>query len=82
MTKQEFMGLTLLVGALLGCAAVVLSMLFHAIDARISDDWEAKKGLVAWRDRVRVLGLFALYGSWVAMIIGAAGFGIAALEGV
>ena len=92
MSKTEVMGWVLLLGALAGCVAVLLSLLWHWLDKSLGEiepgsgesfdkadaRWNARRKL---RDAVRVIGLICLYASLLAMGFGAAGVGIALIEG-
>lgn len=92
MTKMQVMGWVFIVGSILGCLAMLLSILWHWMDKRLSEiepesgedfasadaRWAALKRKC---DVVRVLGLFCLYASLLAMGIGAAGLGIVLIEG-
>lgn len=92
MSKTEVMGWVLLGGSIVGCLAVVLSLVWHWLDKSLGDiepgsgegfveadaRWNARRKL---RDAVRVIGLICLYVSLLAMGFGAAGVGIALIEG-
>lgn len=86
------MGWLLLLGSIVGCLAVGLSILWHYLDKSLNEiepvagedfeetdaRWNARRRI---RDVVRVLGLACLYVGLVAILIGAMGLGISAIGG-
>lgn len=93
MDKEQFMGMLFLIGAVVGSLALLLSIAFHKLDnymetisprhqGDFNEESEATwRKMMKLRDAIRLLGLVCLYISLIAMLFGAAGMGIALMEG-